>query len=458
MSNTIKVKKGLKINLPGLPEKIYAQAPMPSVVAIKPTDILYTTPKLAVKAGEQVKAGDILFFDKDRPSVKFPSPVSGEVAEIIRGEKRRVLEVRVIADAETNYVDFGKQDPANLDGAAIREQLQNAGLWSFITQRPYGTVADPESTPRDIFISGFDTNPLAPDMEFIMHGEEKNMMTALTALSKLTTGNVHVSISSEMGSGSAFANAESVKNVKLHTVKGQHPAGNVGVQIHAIKPVNKGEVVWTVGAQELLYIGRFFNEGKFDASKIVAVGGSGVSTPKHYKTILGAPVADLLADNVKSDRDYRVVSGSPLSGNNIGNEGFVGFYDNQVCVLPEGNDLKFFLTEGWLSPGFNRFSMSRAYPTWLLGKNKKYDIDTNLNGEIRSFVMSGQYDKVFPFNIYPVQLIKAIMAGDIELMENLGIYEVVPEDFALCDFVCTSKIDAQVIVRDGLEALKKELS
>ncbi len=457
MAKVLKIKKGLDINLTGTPDKIYASAPQPKVVALKPSDITGLTPKLAVKEGEEVLAGQPVFYDKDRPSVKFPSPVSGEIAEIIRGEKRKILEIRILADKETRYHNYDIPTVSKDNVDAVKETLLASGLWSFIIQRPYAVVANPESKPKAIFISGFDTNPLSPDIDFSMFEQEAFLQKGLEVISTLTEGKVHLSLSAKPGFGEAFKNLKA-PNLEVHKFDGPHPAGNTGTQIHQIDPINKGEVVWTIKPQELVYIGRLFTNGKVDLSKIVAVGGSLVKNPKHYKTILGAPVKDLLDGNVEENQDKRIISGSPLSGLMVSQEGFVGYYDYQVSVLPEGNTPKFLLTEGWLSPGLKRFSASKSYPTWLIGKGKEYDLDTNLNGEERSFVVSGQYEKVFPFDIYPVHLIKAILANDIELMENLGIYEIAPEDFALCEFVCTSKIDAQQIVADGIANLRAEMA
>lgn len=457
MSKTLRIKKGLKINLKGQPEKIYATAPQPKVVALKPTDITGLTPKLTVKEGQEVLAGDPLFFDKDRPDIQFPSPVSGEVAEIVRGEKRRVLEIRVLADAETRYREFTLPSLKSGNREEITAVLLKSGLWSFIIQRPYAVVANPKDSPKAIFISGFDTNPLAPDMDFALFGQEAFLQKGLDVISMLTDGKVHLSLSSQPGFGEAFKNL-SAPNLEKHQVSGVHPAGNVGVQIHHIDPINKGEVVWTITPQHLVFIGKLFTEGRVDLSKVVAVGGSGVKAPKHYKTIVGAPLNGILDNNLVDKGNFRIISGSPLSGQTVSTEGFLGYYDQQVAVLPEGNEPKFVLTEGWLSPGFNRFSASKAYPTWLIGKSKQFDLDTNLNGEERAFVVTGQYEKVFPFDIYPVHLIKAIMANDIELMENLGIYEVAAEDFALCEFVCTSKVMVQDIVSKGIESFRAEMA
>ncbi len=457
MSKTLRIKKGLNINLKGQPEKVYATAPQPKVVALKPTDITGLTPKLNVKEGQEVLAGDAIFYDKDRPEIKFPSPVSGEVAEIIRGEKRKVLEIRVLADADTRYREFEVPSLKSASREDITKVLCESGLWSFMIQRPYAVVANPSHKPKAIFISGFDTNPLAPDLDFCLYGQEAFLQKGLEVVSQLTEGKVHLSLSSQPGYGEAFKNLKAA-NLEVHKVSGPHPAGNVGVQIHEIDPINKGEVVWTITPQHLVFIGKLFTDNRVDLSKVVAVGGVGVKAPKYFKTIVGAPLNGILDGNLVDKGNHRIISGSPLSGVTVSTEGFLGYYDQQVAVLPEGNEPKFLLTEGWLSPGFNRFSASKAYPTWLLGKNKAFDLDTNLNGEERAFVVSGQYEAVFPFDIYPVHLIKAILANDIELMENLGIYEIAPEDFALCEFVCTSKINAQEIVADGIANLRAEMA
>lgn len=457
MSGVIKIKKGLNINLVGESEKIYSQIGSPNHVSIKPSDFTYLTPKMQVKVGDEVLAGDIVFVDKDKPTTGVASPVSGEITEIIRGEKRRILEVKILADKEIRYKDFGSASPAKMSREDVLARLSESGALAFFVERPFGGTVNADQMPRDIFVSGFDSNPLAADFDFALHGKEELVKTALEAIAKLTEGTVYVGLSAKAGHGAIFDKSRGLEHVEFNSFQGQHPVGNVGVQIHATKPINKGETVWTISAYDLAIIGGVFAEGKFDASRNVAVAGPGVKAPKYIKTIIGAPVGDVVSGNVNDDKEYRLVSGSPLSGTQVSIEGNLGYFDNQIVALEEGHSPKFVATEGWLSLGFKRFSASKAYPTWLLGRNKQYNIDTNLNGEHRSFVVSGQYEKVFPFNIYPVHLLKAIMANDIEAQEALGIYEVLPEDFALCDFVCTSKIDAQVILADGLKSLKAEL-
>lgn len=457
MSGVIKIKKGLSINLIGESEKIYSQVALPNYVSISPTNFPYLTPKLRVKAGDEVLAGDILFVDKDNPGTGISSPVSGEVVEIVRGDKRKILEVKILADKSIRYKDFGSAKPLELTREAVLEKLKDSGALAFIFERPFGSLAKEDTLPRDIFVSGFDSNPLAADFDFALHGKEEVIKTALQALTKLTDGTVYVGTSSNAGHGSLFEKSHGLEHVEFNRFDGVHPVGNVGVQMHAVKPLNKGETVWALSAYNLTIIGELFISGKFDASRTIALAGAGIKSPKYVKTIIGAPISDIIDGNLKEDTDYRLISGSPLTGTEVKLQNSLGYYDNQLVAIEEGNKPKFFATEGWLSLGFSRFSASRAYPTWLFGSNKRYNLDTNLNGEHRSFVVSGQYEKVFPFKIYPVHLLKAIIANDIELQEELGIYEVVPEDFALCDFVCTSKISAQTILADGLKTLKTEL-
>ncbi len=449
MSETIKIKRGVDIKLQGKAEQIYDNAEMPETFALKPTDFTGVKLKLAVKEGDEVKAGTPLFYNRDREAVKFCSPVSGEVVEVVRGAKRKLLEVKVLADKEIKYVDFGIADPKSLDRKAITEKLLSSGCWPLIKQRPYNIVANPERTPRDIFISCFDTAPLAADMDFVVHGMEKEFQAGIDALGKLTDGKVHLGLDSNSKPSSVFASCEGVVR---HKVKGVHPAGNVGVQIHHISPINKGEAVWTLNPQDVIIIGRLFLEGKFDAQINIAVAGSEVSKPRYHKTILGACVKPFLANNV-SDNKNRYISGNVLTGTQIRPEGYLSFYDRQITVIPEGDQDEFF---GWLTPGFDKFSISRTMAGGLFG-GKKYTLDTGMHGEERAFVVTGEYEKVFPFDIYPVQLLKSIMVGDIEAMENLGIYEVTEEDMALCEVVCTSKIPVQAVLRDGLNLMIKEL-
>jgi Na+-transporting NADH:ubiquinone oxidoreductase subunit A len=447
MSKAIKVKKGVDIKLIGEAEKTISAATKSTVFALKPDDFFGTIPKLSVKEGAEVKAGSPLFFDKARTRVKFTSPVSGEVVEVKRGAKRKILEVKVLADAETRYESF-----TPWTGGADRESLVNTmldmGLWPFVKQRPYGVIANPEDTPRDVFVSFYNSAPLAPEASYILEAEKENVQLALDALKLLTSGDVHIGVKK----GDSFFDA--LKGVTKHTIQGPHPAGNVGVLIHHVSPINKGEVVWTVNGMDLAVIGRSLKAGQFKAERTIALVGSEVEKPQFYKTMIGAKMDTIIGGKLSGDNN-RIVNGDPLTGDAVDSEGHLGFYNSQITVLPEGDHKKFFLTEGWLAPGFSSFSLSKAFPSWL-NPGKKYRLDTNLNGEERAFVVTGELEKVFPFDIYPMQLIKSIMVNDIDAMEKLGIYEVLPEDFALCEFACTSKVNIQQVVENGLADMRKE--
>jgi len=449
MSQTITIRKGLDINMKGKAEKILVENAKSKNISIQPPNFTTLTPKLLVKVGDKVKAGSPVFFDKYRESIQFVSPTSGTVKDIVRGAKRRVMEIIIEADAEISYLEAKQTDVQQLDGEAVKEMMLSAGLWPFLRMRPIDIIADPKDTPKAIFISSFDSNPLAPDNNFILDGKSAEFNSGIELLNKLTDGKVH--LQTRKSANDVFKNA---KGVQVNFVKGAHPAGNVGVQMHHIDPINKGEVVWYINPQDVLILGRYSLTGKYDATKIVAVTGENIAERKYVKTLIGSSINSIIP--CKPAENSRVISGNPLTGSSVEADGYLSFYDSQITVLPEGNQYKFFLTEGWLSAGFKRFSASRAYPTWLMSKSKEYAIDTNINGEERAFVVSGQYEKVFPFDIYPVYLIKSILANDIERMENLGIYEVAPEDFALCEFVCTSKINVQQIVRDGLDMIYDE--
>lgn len=451
MSEYIKINRGLNLKLIGEAVKSIQDMPIADIFAIKPNEFTGLTPKLLVKVGDNVFAGTPLFCNKNNESIKVSSPVSGEVVEILRGEKRAILEIKILADREIKYIPFNKSNLNDLKREAVVEKLLNSGAWSFIRQRPYGVIANPIENPKSIFISAFDSNPMAPDNDFIMSGREVDFQTGLDALKKLTDGKVHLNVPLKPVPASIFSNA---KSVQINKISGPHPAGNVGIQIHHIDPVNKGEMVWHINPQDILIIGKLFNEGIFDATRIIALTGSQVNTPKYYKTIVGCSIKSIIADGGLKKAENRIISGNILSGNQIPVDGYLGFYDSQITVIPEGHEFEFM---GWLTPGLNKFSMSRTFFSWLT-PDKKYDMNTNLHGEERPFVMTGQYEKVFPMDIYPVQLLKSIMIEDIDMMEKLGIYEVAEEDFALCEFVCTSKIKSQDIIRHGLDIVRREFS
>lgn len=450
MSQKVKLRKGLNIPLKGKAEKVFEQSTSAvKSIALKPTDFNMLTPKPAIAEGDKVKAGDAVFFDKNRPEVKFTSPVSGTLKQIVRGDRRRILAFVIEPDGQNESVKFEVENPAKMGREKVIETLLNAGAWPLIKQRPYDIIANPSQTPKAIFVSGFDSAPLAPDYDFILTGQQAEFQMGIDVLKMLTDGQVHLSYNGEYPISKVYS---SVQGAEIHDFEGPHPAGNVGVQINHIDSINKGEIVWTVNPQDLLIIGRLFSKGVFDATKVIALTGSQVKAPKYYRTVLGANVADILAGNVEGDNN-RIISGNVLTGTQIDANGFLGFFSNQITVIPEGNDYEFM---GWAAPGFNKFSAGRTFFSWLMPK-KEYEMNTNTHGEPRAIVVSNQYDSVLPMDIYPEFLIKAIMAQDIDKMEQLGIYEVIEEDLALCEFACTSKIQVQKILRNGLNLMYTEV-
>ncbi len=457
MSEVIKIKRGVDIKLVGEADKEFAPSSPLETVAIKPDDFHGARFKLAVKEGDEVKAGSTLMYNKDDEAVKLTAPVSGEIAQVVRGAKRKILEIRILADIEISYEDFGSADPVSLNRDAIVEKMAASGCMAFFRQRPYNVVAQTSKTPKAIFISGFDSAPLAPDMSLILEGNEKEFQAGIDALAQLTEGKVHLGLNADVPAGRVLS---SVKGVQVNKFSGPHPAGVVGVQIAQVDPINKGETVWTITPEHVVIIGRLFLTGKFDARINIAVTGAEVLDRKYHTTVIGAALKPFLVDNV-SDKKNRIITGNVLTGTKTDKDGYLSFYERQVTVIEEGIEPELF---GWLIPKPDKFSISRALPSFfqrqvanLTNQDVVYDLNTNQHGEERAFVVSGQYEEVFPFDIYPVQLIKAIMTNDIELMENLGIYEVVEEDFALCEVVCTSKIEVQKFVRQGLDLMKEEL-
>ena len=450
MSKEIRLKKGLNINLIGEAEKVYASVKSTDNYVVKPTDFHGLTPKLAVKVGDRVKAGTTLFFDKYNDKVNFSSPVSGEVAAIVRGAKRKILEVVIKADAEIAYEDFAIATSDSLSREQIIDSMLMAGVWPFVRQKPYDIIANPIDMPKSIFISTFNTAPLTIDNDFALYGMDELFQKGLDYVVKLTSGKTHLNIDGNTNPSKVFTEA---KGVEINKISGVHPAGNVGVQMHHIDPINKGEVVWYLEPQDVISIARLFTEGKYDISRIIALGGAQVAKPRYYRTISGASIANLLVDNLK-EGDNRIISGDVLTGQQIDENGTLGFYHTTITVIEEGKEQEFL---GWILPGTHKFSASKTFLSWL-NPSKKYALNANMHGEERAYVMTGEYEKVLPMDIYPTQLIKACMIEDIELMENLGIYEVSPDDLALCEFVCTSKIEVQSIIRHGLDLVRKENS
>jgi Na+-transporting NADH:ubiquinone oxidoreductase subunit A len=449
MAKVINLKRGLNIRLKGEAEKNPVILIEADKVALKPTDFPGLVPKILVKTDQEVKAGEPLFFDKYNPDIFFTAPTSGQVIAINRGERRKVLEIIIKADGKHESLPFSKADPQKLSREEVKDQLISSGLWPFLKQRPYGTLAKPAQTPKHIFISGFDSAPLAPDYEFTLKGQSASLQTGINALTKLTNGKVFLGIRSEQANG-IFSG---LKNVEINQFSGPHPAGNVGIQIHHISPINKGDIVWTIDPQAVIFIGRLFETGKLDLTKIIALTGSEVKSPKYYQCISGSNLSGILKGATKQTGKERIISGNVLVGSQIETDGYLGFFDNQVTVIPEGDHHEFL---GWAMPRLDKFSLSRSYFSWLTPK-KMYSPDANMNGEERAFVMTGQYEKVLPMDILPVHLLKAIIADDIDKMEALGIYEVIEEDLALCEYVCTSKTEVQHILRNGINLMIKEL-
>jgi len=448
MSKDIRIKKGLNINLVGAAEQNTSKAVLSNVYAINLLDFHGIMPKMLVKQGAEVKAGEPLFYSKDKPDMLFASPVSGELIEIIRGARRKILTIKILADKSQDYMEHSKIKPG-ADSEEIKSLLLKSGCWPFIQQRPYDLVADPAAIPKAIFISAYVTAPLAADLDYTLKGKEEELQAALTALGKLTPGKVHVSVGK--GSGSPFSKLE---NIELHKVSGPHPAGLVGTQINKLDPINKGEVVWTVTPQDLVIIGELLLTGRFNAQRTIALAGSMVKSPKYFTTKIGAEIATFLYASGVKDKKFRVINGDVLTGKKTNPDGFLGFYNNTVSVIPEGDDYEFF---GWSKPVFDKLSSTRALTFSWLQPNKKYDLDTNTNGEHRAFVVTGMYEEVFPLDIYPLQLLKACMVKDLDEMEQLGLYEVIPEDFSLTEFICISKQPHQQIIREGLDLLQKEI-
>lgn len=449
MVKTIKLRKGLDINLRGKPSAELFEVPQADAYALMPDDFVGVTPKAVVKEGESVKAGTALFIDKNHPEVKFVSPVSGVVLGVDRGERRKILTIRVKPDKEQSYVDFGKKDVAKLTPDEVKLALMEAGIFGFIKQRPYDVVAEPENKPKAIFVSAFDSKPLAPDFDFILKGQEADFQTGIDALAKLAPVYLGVSVKQH---SSVLTN---IQHATVTLFDGPHPAGNVGVQIHHVNPINKGEVVWTLGAEEVLFVGRLFNLGHVDFTRTIALTGSEVKSPAYSKVILGTQLTSLLKNRIADSKPLRIIDGNVLTGRPVSDEAFLGAHSTQVTVIPEGSDVNEMF--GWIMPRFKDFSVSRSYFNWLFGKKKEYVLDARVKGGERHMIMSNEYDRVLPMDILPEFLIKAIIAGDIDRMEALGIYEVAPEDFALCEFVDSSKLELQHLVREGLDALRAEM-
>ncbi|VBB48288.1 Na(+)-translocating NADH-quinone reductase subunit A [uncultured Paludibacter sp.] len=446
MANSIKITRGLDIKINGNPTEKITKIPHSEVIEINPDYFHGIIPKMLVKGGEKIKAGDPVFYSKNFPEMMFVSPVSGTIEAVNRGDRRKVLNVSIKADAKTDYVKFNNTE---LTSENVKALLLKSGLWCFIKQRPYDVIANPDKKPKAIFISCFDSAPLAPDYEFIAKDQLADFQKGIDALTKLTDGKVYLGVKS---SNSIF---NKVKNVEVNIFQGPHPAGNVGVQINKINPVNKGETVWTVNAQDIIIIGRLFGKGIVDFTKIVALTGPEVANPQYFETLAGNNIGQIIKGNIKNvNYPLRYISGNVLTGIKISENSFISPYHDQISVIDEGTEIHELF--GWAMPRLNKFSSTRLFFTRLF-PHKNYKFDARLLGGRRGIIMSNEYDKVFPMDIYPEFLIKAMMAKNVDKMENLGAYEVAPEDFALAEFVDTSKLPLQAIVREALDYMKGEL-
>ena len=452
MANVIKLKKGLDIHLQGKAEEKKIQLKSNGKYALVPDDFEGITPKVVVKEGDKVKAGDALFVNKQYPEVKFASPVSGTVREVVRGERRKVLCVKVDADAQQEFVDFGKKDVTKLSGEQVVNALLEAGLFGYINQLPYAVSTNPSVMPKAIFVSALRDKPLAADFQYEVKGQEQDFVTGIEALSKIAKTHVGLGIQPDFQTEIRRLGID--KFAELNIFDGKCPAGNVGVQVNNIDPVNKGEVVWTIGDPTVvLFIGRLFNTGKVNLTRTIALCGSEIKSPAYVDMLVGEELSTLLSNSYDASNSVRIINGNVLTGKPTTKDGFLGAHTSEITVIPEGNDADEML--GWILPRFKQFSVSRSYFSWLCGK-KQYALDARIKGGERHMIMSGEYDKVLPMDIYGEYLIKAIIAGDIDRQEALGIYEVSPEDFALAEFVDSSKLELQRIVREGLNILRKE--
>lgn len=441
MAKVIKLRKGLNVNLKGKAAQELVEVTCPGEYALVPDDFVGVKPKVVVKEGDIVKIGDALFVDKLHPEVNFVTPVSGTVSLVERGDRRKLLSVRVKCD--------GKQEAKSFDTKGdVKALLLESGLFGFFRSRPYDVVANPEDKPKAIFVSSFNSMPLAQDFEFALKGQEDAFQAGLTALSKLAPVNLGVSAKQ---TATALTDA---KDVTVTIFDGPAPAGNVGVQINHVDPINKGEVVWTMGAEEVIFVGRLMLTGKVDLTRTIAFAGSEVKKPAYAKMLVGQKLNTLVEGNLTEGETLRIINGNVMTGIKTTADGFLGAHATEVNVIPEGDHADEFM--GWINPfRCKQFSTSRSYWSWLCPK-KEYRLDARIKGGERHMIMSGEYDRVLPMDIYAGYLIKAIITGDIDRQEALGIYEVAPEDFAIAEFVDSSKLELQRIVREGLDILRKE--
>ena len=450
MSYDIKIKNGLTINLKGAAQNIIKKAATPKTISINPSNFHLIIPKMVVKIGQKISQGDVVFYSKKNERIKFCSPVNGVVKEIIRGAKRKIIEIIIESIGDNERSSKKAIDYKNLSSEQVKNLLLDSGCWPFIKQRPYDIIANPSDSPKSIFISTFNSAPISADFQIILDDQKEEFKHGVKILSKLFSGDLNIGIEKN---NKSFLN--DIENVKINTFNGPHPAGNVGVQIHHIDPINSGEKVWTLGAEDVANIGRYFMTGSYNPVRTLAVSGPPVKNPKYYKTIAGSELCEIIKDAGINQNDHlRFINGDVLTGYKVESDNYLGFYNNTLSVLREGNHYRMF---GWVPFVNNKVpSIYKTSFSWLF-PNKKYDLDTNLNGEERALVVTGEMEKVFPMDILPMQLLKECMAGNIEKMESLGIYEVAPEDFSLIDYSSSSKIEAQYIIRKGLDLMISEV-
>lgn len=439
MAKVIKLRKGLDVKLKGTAALETATIKCPGEYALVPDDFVGVKPKVVVKEGDAVKAGDALFVDKLHPEVKFVSPVSGTVSMVERGDRRKLLSIRVKADQEQVAREFDVKGD-------VKTVLMESGLFAFFRSRPYDVVANPEDKPKAIFVTSFNSMPLSQDFDYVVKGQEKEFQAGISALAKIAKVELGVSKKSAL---------TDVKDCNVTIYDGPAPAGNVGVQINQISPINKGEVVWTMSGEEVIFVGRLMLTGKVDLTRTIALAGSEIEAPKYYKVMVGQKLTTLLEGTVKeSEAHQRIINGNVMTGFKTCADSYLAAHATEVNVIPEGDDVDEFM--GWISPlRLKHFSTSRTYFSWLTPK-KEYVLDARIKGSERHIIVGGEYDKVFPMDIYAGYLVKAIITGDIDRQEALGIYEVAPEDFAIAEFVDSSKLELQRIVREGLDILRKE--
>ena len=448
MKTLYKIKKGLDLKLKGEASESLVATAQSEEYAVMPTDFPGIVPRTVVKEGDSVLAGQTLFVDKATERINFVSPVSGTVVGVERGDRRKLLRFRVKASEKQEFKDFGVKNLASLTGDELKVLMLESGLFAFMRQRPYDVIANPSDTPKAIFVSAFNKMPLAANFSFVAKGLEQDFKTGVKALSKLAK--VHLGICPSQINSELLP----IEEVEVSVFDGPNPSGNVGVQINHVSPINKGEVVWTIGAEIAIVLGRLLRTGKLSLTRRVAVAGSLVKNPHYVETLIGAPLADLFKNQLSTTDHVRIINGNPFVGYKSSLTDFLGAFSTEVCAIPEGDNVD--EPFGWIAPRFNDYSTSHSYFSWLLGKKRAYDLDCRIKGGERYMIMSAEYERVFPMDIYPSYLIKAIITGDIDRQEALGIYEVAPEDFAVAEFIDSSKLELQRIVREGLDILRKE--